>query len=341
MNETDLIQAINGIDDRYLFESEEPYKKFRMMQNSRSILIVAAVILVIAVPVCAFAINSYLHRDNVEHFVSGIDEATRNNLDIIKNLVSENEDYRLTLDTLLTDGHNAMIIITSEAISENGRTRLNQNEFGIYLPSFCVKYADGNGGPYHHLTNPDIDLPVIETSYAYEYLEEAKDRDDVRFASIVNCGGIDLGKDVKIEMFECDRRSGDEWTYFIRRDPILSQNPMVVARFTDDRADGTNYLEGIEFIVNFAPNVTCNTLYDADGRQIFMSAFELYSDDPTVMPRIPDITFIKDSGERVRYEISDRVHASRDKDWACFVFGEFIDPNEFVGVVVNGVEFWK
>ena len=28
-------------------------------------------------------------------------------------------------------------------------------------------------------------------------------------------------------------------------------------------------------------------------------------------------------------------------DWACFVFGEFIDPNEFVGVVVNGVEFWK
>ncbi|MBQ2101879.1 MAG: hypothetical protein II477_12550 [Lachnospiraceae bacterium] len=341
MNETDLIQAINGIDDKYLSESEEPYKKFGMIRNPYGLIIIAVAILAFVVPVGAVAIRHFLHRDNVEHYISGTDVVSLKNPNVIKNLMSENDDYRLTLDSLFSDGHNAMIIITSEAISENGQTRFNQNEFGIYLPSFCVKYADGNGGPYHHLTNPDIDLPVIETSYAYEYLEEVKDRDDMRFASIVNCRGIDLRKDIKLEMFECDRRSGDEWTYFIRRDPILAQNPIVVARFTDDRADGINYLEGIEFIVNFAPNVTCNTLYDADGRQIFMSAFELYSDDPAVIPGLCDVTFIKDSGERVRYEISDRVHASRDKDWACFVFGEFINPDEYAGVEVNGVEFWK
>ena len=340
MNETDLIQAINGIDDRYLFESEESYKSFRMMQNSRSILIAAAAILVIVVPICALAINSYLHRDNVEHFISGIDEATRNNPDVIKNQVSENEDYRLTLDSLFSDGHNAMIIITSEAISEHGKKHFNKTGSESFLPSFCIKYADGSGGPFHH--SADVDLPVIETSYGYEYLEEAKTRDDVRFASIVNCRGIDLRKDVKLELFECDRGSGDEWTYFISRDPILAQDPILAARFPDDLADDVNYLKGIEFVVNFAPNVSCNTLYDADGRQIFMSAFELYSDDPAVMPRIPDVTFIKASGERIRYDAkNDRMHASMDKDHAYVVFGEFIDPNKYAGVEINGVEFWK
>ena len=70
-----------------------------------------------------------------------------------------------------------------------------------------------------------------------------------------------------------------------------------------------------------------------------MSAFELYSNDPSVIPGLCDITFLKDSGERIRFEMKDgRVHA---QDNTCLVFGEFIDPNEYAGVEINGVEFWK
>lgn len=337
MNETDLIQAINGIDDRYLSESEEPYKKSDMIRNRYGLIIFIAAILVFAVPAGAFAIRYFLHGDNVEHYVSGVDDISRKAPDVIQNLVAENNDYRLTLDALFSDGHNAMIILTSEAISENGEMYFHDPGAGKFLmPSFCIGYADGSDGPFHHAINPDIDYPIIGTSYLYEYMEEAKARDDVRSASIVSCKDIDLNKDVKLELF-ANENSLLDTQYFFNRDPILAK------RFPDKSEETIiNDLDGIEFIVNFTPNVTCNALYDADGHQIFLSSFELYSDDPAVIPKHWDITFLKDSGERMKFEMIDgRTRALWDKDWACFVFGEFIDPNEYVGVEVNGVEFWK
>ena len=39
--------------------------------------------------------------------------------------------------------------------------------------------------------------------------------------------------------------------------------------------------------------------------------------------------------------VDHNMNASSDKDRAYFVFGEFIDPDEYAGVEVNGVEFWK
>ena len=339
MNETDLIQAINGIDDRYLFESEEPYKKFSRIRNPYGLIIIAVAILVFAVPAGAFTVRYFLHRDNVENYLSGAEEASQKQPDIVKNLVAENEDYRLTLDALLSDGHNAMIIITNEAISEKGQKHLKKSSFGsmsFVSPSFCIEYADGSDGPIHHSEGLDIDFPIVVTSYIYDYVKEAKTRNDARSASVVDCRDIDLSKEISLEMF-----LNDEWNdphaYFGSRDPKLVKKIY-------GECDIANYLDGIQFTVNFVPNIPCNTLYDADGRQIFLSAFELYSNDSTVLPRhgLPDVTFIKDSGERIRFELKDHnVNASSDEDRAYFIFGEFIDPDEYAGVEVNGVEFWK
>ena len=338
MNETDLIQAINGIDDRYLSESEEPYKKFDRIKSSYGLIIFVAVILVIAVPASAFTIRYFLHRDNVEHYISGSDDIFRKAPEVIQNLVAENEDYRLTLDTLFSDGHNAMIIFTSEAKNDSGKEHFTNLGIGGFDPVFCIKYADGSDGPSRHLAGMDVDVPIIVTSYVYEYVQEAKTRDDKRTASIVDCRGIDLGKDVKLELFANDDPFSYD-SYFYSRDPILAE------RFPDESATTIiNDLDGIEFTVNFTPNVTCHALYDADGRQIFLSSFEIFSYDPSVFPRsiACDFTFIKDSGERIKYDRKDHnVNASGDKERAYFVFGEFIDPNEYAGIELNGVEFWK
>ena len=296
-------------------------------------VIISAAILVLAVPVCAIKIYNFLHRDNVEHYISGADEVSRKAPDVIQNLVTENGDYRVTLDALYSDGHSAMIILTTEAISENGQKHFHKTADGIFMPSFCIKYANGSDGPSHHVTNPDIDYPIIGGGYVYEYMEEARARDDVRSAYVVNCRDIDLSKDVKLELF-ANENSLLDMQYFFNRDPILAK------RFPDDSAKPIiNYLEGMEFTVNFAPNVTCNALHDADGRQIFLSAFEIYSDDLTINPARCDVMFLKDSGERIRFDTkNDRVHG---QDNRCIVFGEFIDPDEYIGVEVNGVEFWK
>ena len=336
MNETDLIQAINEIDDRYLSESEEPYRKSSMMRNPYGLIIFIVAILALAVPVSAYAISYFLHGDNVEHYISGADEVSRKAPAVIKNLVAENEDYRLTLDTLFSDGHNAIIILTSEAKSDSGKEHFANLGVGKFSPSFCIKYVDGSDGPSHHLTGMDVDVPIIVTSYVYESVKEAKNRDDKRSASIVDFRGIDLRKDVRLELFANDDPFSND-RYFYSQDPILAE------RFPDESAATIiNDLDGIEFIVNLAPNVTCNTLYDAEGHQLFLSAFELYSNDPAVIPKHWDITFIKDSGERIRYDMKGHnMNSSSDKERGYFVFGEFIDPNEYAGVEVNGVEYWK
>ena len=155
MNETDLIQAINGIDDRYITESEEPYKKCGRIRKPYVSVIIATAILVVAIPVCAMKLHEFLRRNNmgqevpkanivqddIEHTIPGTDVAAQNqtddgtylledrndycltldelaaleNPDIIKNLVAKNDDYRLTLDALISDGHYVMIQFTSEA----------------------------------------------------------------------------------------------------------------------------------------------------------------------------------------------------------------------------------
>ena len=54
------------------------------------------------------------------------------------------------------------------------------------------------------------------------------------------------------------------------------------------------------------------------------------------------MNFIKDTGERISLERSDgKQHAYRSDERAYLIFGEFIDPNEYVGVEVNGVEYYK
>ena len=377
MNETDLIQAINGIDDRYLSESEEPYKKPGMIRNPYGLMILAAAILVIAIPTGVFAIRNSLHGDNVEHVehhASGMDAFSRNNPDakkylmaekdltllsleewitrkkpnVIKDLAAENDDYHLTVDALLSDGHSVMILLTSEAISEFGKEHLKKYEIGkntgCYRPSFCIKYADGSGGPSHYSPVVKADFPVVETSVTiYDHAEEANARDIIRSLSIVDCRRLDLSKDVKLEFFANDNPFYDT-RYFENKDPILAE------RFPDEFAASIeNYLDGIEFTVSFEPNVTCNTLYDAEGRQVFLSAFELFSNDPDVIVGLPDVTFIKNSGERLRLQTKNgKVRGSRGLDtktqkvaFSRLVFGDFIDPNEYAGVEVNGMEFWK
>ena len=397
MNETDLIQAINGIDDRYLNESEELHKKRGRIRKPYVSVIIAAAILVVAIPVCAMKLYEFLHRDNmgqevpgtnmvqddIEHTIPGTDLAAQNqtndgtyllvdrndycltldelaaleNPDIIKNLVAKNDDYRLTLDALISDGHNVMILFTSEAISEYGKKHFKKLKVGrdfedYYSPAFCIKYADGLGGPSHHSTVSNVDFPIVEHSYVvFDHTEETKVQDDIRSQSFVGCRGLDLSKDVKLEMF-ANEDSLSANRYF------ENQNPEIVAKLADGPEDIINYLDGIEFTVNFTPNVTCNTLYDAEGRMIYLSPFELYTEDPDVFPRgvLCDITFIKDSGERIIYDTKDG--RSRGKSGRMFsgefeagmffgdffeagmFFGDFIDPNEFVGVEVNGVEYW-
>lgn len=328
MNEIDMVQAINGINEKYLSESEQ-YNSHSLIKIGYKAAIIAATIL-IAVPVCAFTINAFIHRDNVEHYIAGADLIEQRNPDAVMNQVMENDDFRVTLDMLLSDGHNAMIIYTAEAISETGREHFNRLR---YWPQGCLSYADGSKGPVH--TVQDTWIPYIFGSYSYEDLNEVRGNDGIRSSSIIECKGIDLEKEIHIDFYMNDVYSFAA-DYFYRKDPELS------GIFHEGDQEIINYYDGIEFTASIAPNVTCNTLYSSDGRQIYMSSFELYADDPSVIPDLVAVTLIKDTGEKITLDKRDGSrHASISDDKSYLIFGEFVDPDEYVGVEVNGVEYFK
>jgi hypothetical protein len=328
MNEIDMVQAINGIDEKYISESENITNVSRK-KSSYKIAIIAAALL-IAVPICAFRINEFLHRDNVEHYIAGAELIEQQSPGAVLNYVMKNDDFRVTVDMLLSDGHNVMIIHTAEAISETGRGHFNRMH---YWPYGCLSYADGSKGPVHRIE--DLSIPYIFGSYGYENLNEIRGRDDIRKTSIIECDGIDLEKEIHVEFYMNDIHTFAV-DYFYGKDPELSDV------FIGLDQEITNYFDGIGFTASFAPNVTCNTLYSSDGRQIYMSSFELYADDPSLIPELSAVTFIKDTGERVTLKRSDgRMHLNKSDDRAYLIFGEFIDPDEYVGVEVNGVEYFK
>lgn len=328
MNEIDMVQAINGIDEKYISESENITNVSRKKRSYKIAIIAAA--LLIAVPICAFRINEFLHRDNVEHYIAGAELIEQQSPGAVLNYVMKNDDFRVTVDMLLSDGHNVMIIHTAEAISETGRGHFNRLH---YWPYGCLSYADGSKGPCHRIE--DISIPYIFGSYGYEDLNEIRGRDDIRKTSIIECDGIDLEKEIHMEFYMNDIHTFAQ-DYFYGKDPELSDV------FIGGDQEITNYFDGIGFTASFAPNVTCNTLYSSDGRQIYMSSFELYADDPSLIPELSAVTFIKDTGQRVTLERSDgRMHLCKSDDRAYLIFGEFIDPDEYVGVEVNRVEYFK
>lgn len=73
-----------------------------------------------------------------------------------------------------------------------------------------------------------------------------------------------------------------------------------------------------------------------------MSSFQIYADDPSLIPELSTVTFIKDTGEKVTLKRRDgRMHSYQSDDQAYLIFVEFIDPDEYVGVEVNREEYFK
>ncbi len=320
MNEIDMVQAINGIDEKFLSESEQ-FKSPKLIRIGYKAAIIAATIL-IAVPVCAFTIAAFLHRDNVEHYIAGADLIEQQCPDAVINQVTENDDFCVTLDALLSDGHNVMIIYTAEAISKTGREHFNRLR---YWPQGYLSYADGSKGPVH----------TIFGSYSYEDLNEVREHNSIRSSSIIECKGIDLEKEIHVDLYMND-------IYSFAADYFYGMDPELSGIIHEGDQEITNYYDGIGFTASFAPNVTCNTLYSSDGRQIYMSSFELYADDPSVIPDLVSVTLIKDTGERIILDKRDGSrHASISDDRSYLIFGEFIDPDEYTGVKVNGIEYWR
>ena len=310
-----IISRVTGKAEQEMNDTKTKPKK-RIKRRIISFIIAAAVLL----PVGAYAAGRLFHKENVEWYLKG-SERIEQNESAVKNYVMENKDFKMTIDSQLSDGHNVMMIRTNEAKNSTAKEML-KNEMGLSGVLYTkAQYADGSDGPNVNNTQAG---DMCTGGYAFGEHASSGDAEVV----LISCKGIDLKKDIKLTY--CQAKGdvegveiGDEDNY---EEPYLEE------------------LEGFEFTTNFSPNVKSVELKSADGKKLVLSEFEIYSPDGM---RIGDniefrevskhVSFIKSNGEK--YQISEDNKTDANYDY--IIFGEIINVDDFKGVEINGVEYLK
>lgn len=339
MNGHDIMRAMSGVDEELVLEYAQfaPKKVGRIKRAVQTGVIIAAAA-AFAIPAGAYAYDKFIHRENVEHYITGAEIIEQQSPDAVKNHVMKNSDYCLTIDAALSDGHNMIMVFTHDARSIKG-LRIKEH----ICPETYITYADGTPGPFQH-TDWAGDVPMTWNFGGYAYDEKSNPFGFDRTLSIFSCRDIDITKDVKIDFFCDSKERHSAQLYYWKRDcPELLKS---VAPDFDFNEKITNELDGMEFTTSFAPNVKCVPLYAENGTEIFMSAFEVFSEKGFVFADedssidSDDVYFITNDGQKLRLgsdEYKTGIHSSEDCDY--IIYGKFIDPDEYNGIEINGVEY--
>ncbi|MCH5350193.1 MAG: hypothetical protein J1E40_12770 [Oscillospiraceae bacterium] len=340
MNEYDIMKAMNGVEEQFVSEYTEftPRKGISIKRVIKTSIIIAAAAAFV-IPAGAYVYSEFIHRDNVEHYITGTELIEEQSPDAVKNYVMENNDYRITIDSALSDGHNVMMVLTNDAKTIKG---LEIKAWTGGLTETYITYADGSAGPFKTIGQTERPMTGM-SGYAYDDYDKSPIGFDRR-VSIFSCRDIDLNKDVKIEFFIDVKGRHSAELYYWRRDyPELLKS--VIPDFDLDE-EITNDLDGMEFITSFAPNVKCVPLYAEDGTEIFMSAFEVFSENGRTLAGENNIIdpwsffFITNDGEKIPLNFENYNIKSRE-DCDYVIFGDFIDPDEYQGIEVNGIRYLK
>lgn len=328
MKGNDLMSAMNGIDEKYLSESENYAKNNRKPKRSafKVAVSVAAAVAVMAVPVGVYAYNTFVNRETVEQYVSNAELIEQKSPEAVKNIVTENDDYRITVDSVLSDGNIVMMILTHEALTDKG-SQIKNHVGGC--PGACITYADGSEGPFEQSGFDGV--PMTGPITAYAVINETEFTGYDKSVSIFSCKDIDLSKDVNVEFYSSERGWSGALEYFTKRnDPDHSGDEGLV-----------NELDGLEFTTSFAQNVDCVQLKSADGKSISMSSFDVYSSDPSIITVSEDSEFFFITNDGEKKPFSEKQGCSQRSDCGFVIYGEFIDINDYKGIEINGVEYMK
>ena len=285
----------NDIISRVTRKAEEDMTTTTARKKISRKFITFIVAAALAVPIGAFAVSQLMHKDNVDYYMKG-SERIEQNENAVKNYVMENENFKITVDAQLCDGHNLITIESHDAKNSDAQRMLQENP----VFNVDVEYADKSG-------KPDLDSEMRQTGYAIG--NHASTGDAV--VNIFPCKPIDANKDIK----------------------------MIYSRYAG--AD-TIPLEGFEFTTNAKPNVKSIELRSADGKKMILSEFEVYSPDNKQLYEMEtdaytDFAFIKNNGEKVALDVNNNISGF----WEYLIFGEIIDPDDYKGVEIGGVEYLK
>ena len=297
--QNDIISRVTGKAEKEMTDTKiKPKKKIK--RKVITFLVAAAILL----PTGAYAAGRLFHKDNVEVYLKG-SERIEQNESAVKNYVMENEDFRITIDSQLSDGHNVMMIETYEGKTRYGRNYIND------MADFGAKseYADG--------TEIDLDYTWgIEPIDSIHMRRGGHAKSGDAKVKVYSCNGLNIQNDIKMTYYafagEKGRTKLDGFEFTTNFKPNVKSVEL-------KSADGKKLVLS-EFEI-YSPN------NEKIGDQLGDSIYSVSQ----------NVSLIKTNGEKYHFSPENKTSALEDH----IIFGEIINVYDFKGVEINGVEYLK
>lgn len=312
MNEKKLFQAMDRVDEKYIAESERFVKPTRKERRGFRFLVtaVAAAVCLCLIPVGAYAYNKLVHREGVGIYLDDTDKIEKRGL--AEAQVRENEHLRITLDTVLSDGYNAMILITLEALDEFGMNYLE------YYPNFILRCVDTGKSIFPEGSGSARQLQQQEGS--------------VTFFRTIELWKLDTSCEYELIFYSMDLFSEEEWAS--AGSHKLDENLIPIGNSL-----GYNFI----FELDFAKNIDSAVLKNASGEEIIMTQYELVNEaEGMIWEDIPgSLCLLKNDGSVESIDHDKILVIAHDGNPDIMIFGTFIELEEYRGVSIGGEEFLK
>lgn len=146
MNGFELLDAMNGADERFINEAFDPaWKRRSRIRKRKTVVIAAAAVAALAMSVTggAAAYKAFVHRDSVEYYYNKKMASDIERYGFAVGQVTENDHLRMTLESLMVDENFASGVVTVEYLDNAGREAM-ENKLNIML--------DSKGNNIYHYT---------------------------------------------------------------------------------------------------------------------------------------------------------------------------------------------
>lgn len=254
-----------------------------------------------------YAYNQFFHKENVEHYIKNGEQLEERGL--AANIQAQTDDLRFTVDTLLSDGHQAYGVLTVEHIGDKAGQALSLCDYAV-----TIVYADTG--------------EFITNNWGGDaYIDGTEKAGQNRRIICIDLSGVDTQRDVKF-LFRRDEPTGS----FYGSGTLTGQK---------DNNDIPIRYE-CEATASLRKNVENIDLYDSEGRKVTLSEFEIYSSE--VMWEDTSSTknalkLIDKDGNKTDCTFTDITGYM--ETYSYITFNKLVNTDDISGVEINGIEYLK
>lgn len=306
----DIFKAMGDTEEKYI-DMSESHRAPKRSPKAIKIAFAAAAAAILTVGIGAYTYSQFNNPESVELYLQDPEKVAA--VGSVVNQVMENEHVRITVDTVLSDGYKAMVVVTLDALDDFGKNYIN------YRPGIRLRRAD-TGERVLSSGGGSMD----------DWTEQVKN-DTVRYYHTIFITDMDLSCDYEIIFYSMDLFSQEEWAE--GKQFPLDENMIPVG----------NSL-GYDFIatVNFEKNVDAAALTGADGNELILSQFEIVSVHEQIYDgTMSEVLLIRNDGTREEPDYSKMYGEFVTGEYSSLFLGKFIDLDEYKGVEIDGVEYLK